>query len=294
MPRVSRQGQRLASHNRRTCALSTHVTGRTTCGDRGVVIAARIASGGSMHDDMVFLSFVRLLMRARRATPPASNKPHPHRGLLRSFGADGALPKVQLSALDKEALVSGDAIVKSAPAKGGCADVTVFWVWAPPSSVWAVVSDFRLYPRWADGISESKVYHRKWEDVRVRFKRSLLGRDLTCYVRYDFQPREGFATWRLDYEHLSEVDDLVGYLCVRPVPGEENLTQVEGVEVFRLHGWLPGLSGELLTPGFAALCWIRRQAETRFIMAPAPRRQTHRVEHVREGGGDVTTRHHAG
>jgi ribosome-associated toxin RatA of RatAB toxin-antitoxin module len=88
-------------------------------------------------------------------------------------------------------------------------------VFATPSEVMAVVSDFEAYPEWVGNLEEVEVLarDRRGRGTRVAFRlRTPMG-DQAYTLAYRYQPRDAGVTWTYVEGTL---DDLAGSYALEP------------------------------------------------------------------------------
>jgi len=80
---------------------------------------------------------------------------------------------------------------------------------APLERIWAVLTDFESYPRWARDLKESTVVQRDDEDrpSLVRFRAAAMGRSTTYTLAYDWSDAPHRLPWKLVSGDIQKVLD---------------------------------------------------------------------------------------
>ena len=116
-------------------------------------------------------------------------KPHPHQGIVPPF--DGAPPRVTLSEEEEARLGRGEAVLTTLEEKSGGRGTAVRDVKAPPEVVWGRIGAFDQYPDMVPRMTESEVYYRNGNDLRVRMVIRVMGLRYEYFIRHDYQPENG-------------------------------------------------------------------------------------------------------
>lgn len=201
------------------------------------------------------------LLAAGVAGAASPDRPHPHHGVVPPF--EGAPPQVTLTPAQEAVLARGDAVLTTLPGDAGGRGMAVQDVHAPPEAIWDRIGAFEDYPRMVDRVVECETYYAEGDDVRVRFKVSVLGFDYVYYIRHTFRPEEGYVTWTLDYSRESDLDDSVGYWAVTPHPRKPGWSRLFYSIDMRTRTWMPGFVRALIARrGVSdATEWVKREAE---------------------------------
>jgi hypothetical protein len=221
----------------------------------------RRTTGGSPGRWISALGSTLLAAGVAHAADP--DKPHPHQGIVPAF--EGAPPRIELTAEQRATLERGEAVMTAVPGDEGGRGMAVQDVHAPPEVIWERIGAFREYPHMVDRVVECEPYYEEGDDVRVRFKVSVLGLEYVYYIRHTFRPEEGYVTWTLDYSRESDLDDSVGYWAVVPHPEKPGWSRLFYSIDMRTRAWMPSFVRKLVARrGVAdATGWVKREAEAR-------------------------------
>jgi hypothetical protein len=208
---------------------------------------------------LVFVLILHATSTSRAADPES---PHPHQGLIEPFA--GPPPELELDAAQERALAAGQSIFTSLEGKAGGRGLAVQDIAASPQEVWSRIRDFSDYPRMVDHIQECEPYYENGSDTRVRFVLKILSFRYEYYIKHDFRPEAGYASWTLDYSRNSDLDDSVGYWAVIPHPTKPGHSRLFYSIDMRMRGWFPGPLRRLLArQGLrTATSWVKREAES--------------------------------
>ncbi|MEQ1566738.1 MAG: SRPBCC family protein [Myxococcota bacterium] len=210
---------------------------------------------------------VALGLGASEGLAADASTPHPHRGVLRAY--DGPPPRPTLTEADLATLGSGRPVLQQAQTTTGAGAagraLAVQDVHAPPNAVWARITDFGAYPRMVDHVLECEPYASDGDHLRVRF---VIGAPLVrieYFIDHTYRPAEGWMTWRLDYDHTSDLDDSVGYWRVDPIagPGGAQWSRVTYSVELKAAGYVPApLERAFATIGLTkATAWVKAESE---------------------------------
>lgn len=188
-------------------------------------------------------------------------KPHPHQGIVTPF--EGSPPRVTLSEEEEARLGQGEAVLTTLEEKSGGRGTAVRDVKAPPEVVWDRIGAFDQYPDMVPRMTESEVYYRNGNDLRVRMVIRVMGLRYEYFIRHDYQPENGFVTWTLDYDKLSDLDESVGYWAVLPHPSEPGQSRVFYSIDMKTRGWMPGFVRRMVArQGLEeATGWVKTESE---------------------------------
>jgi len=84
----------------------------------------------------------------------------------------------------------------------------------------------------------------------------------TYYIEHTFPLEEkGWGTWKLDYGHLSDLDESVGFWRVDPVEGHPNQSLVYYSVSLQISKWLKPLKSFIVDSGLkTATQWVKKAA----------------------------------
>ena len=216
--------------------------------------AARVA----LKRSLAVLGLLLVSMPALAADP---EKPHPHQGIVPPF--EGVPPRVTLSDKDESRLARGEAVLTMLEEESGGRGTAVRDVKAPPEVVWERIGAFDEYSQMVPRMSEAEVYYRDGNDVRVRMVIQVVGLRYEYFIRHDYRPEAGYATWTLDYSKLSDLDESVGYWAVLPHPSQPGQSRVFYSIDMKTRGWMPGFVRRMVAKqGLEeATSWVKTESE---------------------------------
>jgi len=198
---------------------------------------------------------------------------HPHRGIIKPYRAEP--PMVELTEAERGTLKQNMPVYKTVedPESGTGRAVAVFQVNAPSPLIWKLLSSFKFYPRWIDGVTRAEHYKKnqknknKGKDIFVEFRLQKFPIDYTYYIKHDYPTRQrDWGTWHLDYEKKSDLSDSVGFWRVVPSADNPNICTVTYSVEAAFFGYVPGFIKDMLKQkGLEqATVWVKREAEKRF------------------------------
>jgi len=190
-----------------------------------------------------------------------ASKPHDHQGIAPKFVGKPAAQS--LTAAEHEALLRGEAVQKQIRYDTGGRGVCVQYVRADRAEIMSIVSDFKRFPEWVEQMKVARIYGRRGSDVYAEFLLSSFGVDVRYYIRHTVMEADGYLTWELDYNRLSDLDDSVGYWLALPVEGHPELTRLEYSVDLRMKGWVPAVIENVIAKKGLTLAtaWVKRAAE---------------------------------
>ena len=215
-------------------------------------------TGAGLKRSLWVLCFLMACMAAQAADP---EKPHPHQGIVPPF--EGVPPRVTLSEEEESRLARGEAVLTTLEGESGGRGTAVRDVQAPPEVVWGRIGAFDQYPDMVPRVTESEVYYRNGNDVRVRMVIRVMGLRYEYFIRHDYQPENGYVTWTLDYDKLSDLDESVGYWAVLPHPSQPGQSRVFYSIDMKTRGWMPGFVRRMVAKqGLEeATGWVKTESE---------------------------------
>jgi len=190
------------------------------------------------------------------------NKPHTNHGLIKPYEPEP--PEVTLDADETATLNKGEPVYKEITDSRRAA---VFKVKASSEKIWKIISDFPRYPEFIGSkLEKTEVYKREGDKIWVAFHLNLgwLGGKWTYYVEHNYpMGKTGWATWKLDYNRLSDFDDNVGFWRVRDIGNGESVVTYS-VEL-RISDSVPDFVKNMMVKSGLkeATQWVKRVAEGR-------------------------------
>ena len=195
----------------------------------------------------------------------AEQPAHEHNGILTPY--IGEPERIELSAKENLRLQMGKPVFKKQLVGKSKRAVAIFHVQVNPSTVWSVIKDFEHYPRWIADIKATDIYRREGSEIYVRFdaENKYAGKS-TWFARHDYPDGDrDWGTWTLDYDHLSDLDDSVGYWRVSPLQENPEHSIVVYSASLKLKSKIPSfIIGFIVKARLKkATLWVREQAELR-------------------------------
>lgn len=188
---------------------------------------------------------------------------HDHNGMLTPY--IGEPPQVQLTEREKKELEKEIPVYKKIDIKGAKRGIAIFRVSASANTIWSVIRNFDLYPKWVSDIDETEIYRREGSYIYVRFVAdNWLAGETNWYARHDYPiDNRNWGTWTLDYDYRSDLDDSVGFWRVIPVQGEIMKCNVIYSADLKLKGWVPSfIESSVVKRGLKqATQWVKEQSE---------------------------------
>jgi hypothetical protein len=197
------------------------------------------------------------------AMAASPDEPHPHAGIIAPFKGKPALP--ELSAKNLETLANGKAVQSQIKQEDGTArGLAVQDVHATPEVIWDRILKFEKYTDWVSNVTETEVYERKGQHIKVRFVLNATIMSVEYYIDHIYNPEEGYMTWTLDYSRQSDLDDSVGFWRVEPIPNMPGWSRLYYSVDVKLKGWVPGfIENSIAKSGLTkATAWVKRESES--------------------------------
>lgn len=201
------------------------------------------------------------------------NSGHYHRGLLSQYkpGKFG----LTLDSKDESSLTSGKPVMKQIPdesgdSKQGGRAICVQDVEAPKSAVWNQILDFDHYFGKVSKLKECKNYLVKRNpDGTFQIKTKMIvsalpGYNYEYYCDHTYYPKDDSITWSLDYDKLSDFDDVAGHWHVEDHPKKKGCSRVfYGCDI-KFRRAVPGPVMNVLTKVAlkSATAWVKRESES--------------------------------
>jgi len=199
------------------------------------------------------------------------NKPHTHKGIIKAY--IGEPPRIKLDQTQLKKINAGEtAYTQTAQENGGSA-VAVFKVNQPPKAVRKILMDIESYPKWIDSLKKVRTYKREgntiWTEFTIEVKALFITSTYTYYIEHDYASLEdkGWGTWKLDYSHLSDLDESIGFWRVDPVEGHPSQSLVYYSVNLRVGGFANLFKSYIEDKGLKeATQWVKKAADA----LPAP------------------------
>lgn len=176
---------------------------------------------------ILLISILSLLCQTSAFSNPTYPR-HEHNGLLVQY--IGEPPSVELTERERVRLENDKPVFKKVVVADSKRAVTIFPVKAPPDVIWSVIRSFENYPEWIEELKAVDVYKHKEGKYYVQFdSESLFTGKHTWYAVHDY-PEQGdkrsWGSWHLDYDRLSDLDDVVGFWRVEASPLNSTVSYV--------------------------------------------------------------------
>lgn len=190
---------------------------------------------------------------------------HEHRGILTPYTQ---IPEtIELSKRDHKQLNKGKAVFKKQLIGDEKRAVVLFKVKANQNLIWSVIKDFANYPLWIEDIKSTKLYKQEAGVLYVRFdaENKYAGKT-SWFAKHDYPiDNEGWGSWTLDYDHLSDLDDSVGYWQVIPDAVDPASSLVTYSATLKLKSKAPSFIVSIIVKARLkqATLWVREEAEQR-------------------------------
>lgn len=200
------------------------------------------------------------------------SKPHPHQGKLVSY-KPGPFDVLKLSKADEKHLAAGKSVMKQLPDESGAGlggrAICVQDVNAPRKAVWNQILDFNSYVGKVPKLKVCKNYFvKKQGDGSSQIKTKMVvgvipGYKYEYYCDHTFFPKSDSLTWSLDYEKLSDFDDVAGHWHVEDNPNKPDCTRVFYACDIKFFGKVPKPVMNILTKQALrqATSWVKRESE---------------------------------
>lgn len=164
-----------------------------------------------------------------------ASSPHPHSGLLPRLGLDPR-PMVSLSARDLAQIEQGNLWTKTAEVSGFGRGYGVQDIAAPREVIWKHVVDLRGYVGKAPKLTSLNVYssERRGDQGGLQeviekavYKVNVLpGYGYEYFVEHHASPAQSTLVFFLDYEHCSDIEDMMGKWYLQEHPTKQGWTRV--------------------------------------------------------------------
>ena len=190
------------------------------------------------------------------------NTPHPHRGKIKPM--ERAPEAVVLSKEQKKLLEADHPVflrVKEQGSQRG-RGVAVQYIHASTNDVWDTILNYPKYTDWVENVTVCSVYKKEKNIWYTELISEVMYISFGVYTQNHIFRDQGYMYWILDYDRLSDADDLFGYWRVEELQSDPPLTRVDHSTEVVLGGVpdfiLEYLSEDALVNGTK---WVKREAE---------------------------------
>lgn len=202
------------------------------------------------------------------STSSGGEAPHPHRGKLKPFKR-GKPESIKLGSSEEKLLESGQPWFSTSQSGNTGTGKAVVDVAAPPEIVWHQLLDFNTYPQKAPKVSTCKIYKRQKEGfgkehIFVHFVSPVLpGYRFQYFCDHTYEKSKKSLTWCLDYDRLSDFEDVQGHWHVEPHPTKAEWSRVFYEVRLMVPKFLPKVIIKVLTTKAIsdATTWVRVASE---------------------------------
>lgn len=231
-------------------------------------LSLRVWKGVRLRRARSLFCLALLSLAPQLAHAADANKPHDHQGKIKPFRVPPT--QFELSAEEKTALAAGKPVRKTIRGDSGGRGLAIIDVAAPTDVVWQRIVDYPNYPKMVDNVTQTEIYERKQDHIKVRFILEGAGVSIEYFVDHIYRPKDGYMTWTLDYTKDSDLDDSVGFWRVAPHPDKPGHSRVFYSIDLRVGWWLPGFIENMLAKDGLTKSteWVKREAEKRAPKAP--------------------------
>ena len=188
------------------------------------------------------------------------NKPHPHQGKAEVFTVPS---KTTLTAAEVTTIKSGKPILKQVKkGKNGGRGIAIMDLNASQETIWQIITDYKKYPTYISNLDKTENYRTTGNHVYTHFTLSGMMISIDYYVKHTLNKKDGYVTWTLDYDRLSDLDDSTGYWYLYPSPDNPGKTRVEYTIDVRVNGIAKVAQPILADRGLKdATKWVKKAAE---------------------------------
>jgi len=193
--------------------------------------------------------------------------PHPHRGKLKPFKR-GMPESIKLGSSEEKVLANGQPWFSTSQSGNTGTGKAVVDVEAPTEVVWKQLLDFNSYPDKVPKVSTCKIYKRqkegRKEHIFVHFVSPVLpGYRFQYFCDHTYEKSKKSLTWCLDYDRLSDFEDVQGHWHVEPHPTKAEWSRVFYEVKLMVPKFLPKVVINVLTTKAIrdATTWVRVSSE---------------------------------
>lgn len=200
------------------------------------------------------------------------NSPHHHFGVLEPY-SPGPFTNLSLDKQDEKTLLGGKSVMKvladESDPSGGGKSICVQDVQAPKNAVWNQILDLDHYVGKVSKLKECKNYLVKGQpDGSFKVKTKMVvgvmpGYKYEYYCDHSYHPEQDSVVWTLDYEKVSDFDDVAGHWHVEEHPKKPGCSRVFYACDIKFKAPLPGPVLNFLTKSALkqATSWVKRESE---------------------------------
>ena len=201
------------------------------------------------------------------------NAGHDHTGMLSPY-KPGPFDVLKLSSKDEATLAGDKPVMKQIPGEGGKGNeggraICIQDVNAPKSAVWNQILDLDHYVGKVNKLKECKNYvAKKNGDGTHTIKTKMVvgvipGYSYEYYCDHIYSPKDDSVTWTLDYDKLSDFDDVAGHWHLEDHPTKPGCTRVFYACDIKFKRAVPGPVMNFLTKSALkqATGWVKRESE---------------------------------
>eukprot|EP00560_Eucampia_antarctica_P000051 CAMPEP_0197832870 /NCGR_PEP_ID=MMETSP1437-20131217/16558_1 /TAXON_ID=49252 ORGANISM="Eucampia antarctica, Strain CCMP1452" /NCGR_SAMPLE_ID=MMETSP1437 /ASSEMBLY_ACC=CAM_ASM_001096 /LENGTH=256 /DNA_ID=CAMNT_0043436493 /DNA_START=132 /DNA_END=902 /DNA_ORIENTATION=- len=200
------------------------------------------------------------------------NSPHHHSGVLESY-SPGPFTDLSLDNNDEKTLMGGKAVMKvladTEDPSGGGKSICVQDIEAPKTAVWNQILDLDHYVGKVSKVKECKNYLLKMKpDGSFKVKTKMVigvmpGYKYEYYCDHTYHPDQDSVVWSLDYDKVSDFDDVAGHWHVEDHPKKPGCSRVFYACDIKFKAALPKPVLNFLTKSAlkSATSWVKRESE---------------------------------
>jgi hypothetical protein len=217
---------------------------------------------------MSYLKFILVLLLLAPLALSAQSQAHHHFGKLNPHSAHP--PQFELSSEELKKLQQGDYVIKQFQAGGHGGGYIVQDINAPLERVWSNILNFGKYTDWVNHVEKCEIYAQSDNHLKVEFIIGAIGITYQYYIDHIVDHENHYMRWTLDYQRLSEIDDVVGFWYVQPHPQDPTQTRLFYSVEIMLAGWVPGFIQNLFSRNglVDAASWVRKVSEPEAVQKP--------------------------
>ena len=190
------------------------------------------------------------------------NLPHPHRGKLQPL--KNSPQAVSLTKAQKMRLQNNEPVFLRVKKEGSqsARGVAVQYIHASVDTVWDTILNYPKYTDWVENVTVCSVYKKNKNIWHTAIISEVMYISFGVYTQNHIFREKGYMYWVLDYDRLSDADDLLGYWRVEEIQKSPPLTRVDHSTELILTGVpdfiLEYLSEDALVNGTR---WVKRESE---------------------------------
>mmetsp|Transcript_32825 Transcript_32825/g.49506 ORF Transcript_32825/g.49506 Transcript_32825/m.49506 type:complete len:228 (+) Transcript_32825:267-950(+) len=139
---------------------------------------------------------------------------------------------------------------------------------APPNAVLKQIVDYNNYSKKVPQTLESEIYGTNRNDKKeiffARLKCGMRGFSTQFFIKSEYHKNHNSVVWRLDYDHLSDIDEACGCWRAEPHPSSPNeKTRLYCSVDMSLGSRVPRFVASFITKKAVrdAVAWVKKQSE---------------------------------